>query len=165
MIDRALNRLAETRLPNGAYLYGSDYKFIPRLPANQVRGSVGRTQSCNFALWLWGRKEVPEEKVREGLAMFFREHNYIEMGRKRQFPHEAWYQTAPYYYYFGHYYTGRILQKLSGKDRAEYGKQLLNVGILPQQDEDGAGWDFPMGDFDKPYGTAFAILTIANVRK
>ena len=38
MIDRATHRLREMRLPNGAYLYGADYKYIPRLPANQPKG-------------------------------------------------------------------------------------------------------------------------------
>ena len=41
MIDHALHRLEDCRLPNGAFLYGSDYKYVPRLPANQPQGASG----------------------------------------------------------------------------------------------------------------------------
>lgn len=160
LIDHALKRLAEMRLANNSYLYGSDYKYIPRLPANQPRGSVGRTQAGNFALWLWEAGGVDEPKVRGGLDFFFKEHEFIQMGRQRQYPHESWYQTAPYYYYFGHYYTALILEKLGEKGRAEYGQKLAGVGILPYQEPDGSWWDFAMWDFHKPYGTAFAVMTL-----
>jgi hypothetical protein len=160
MIDRSLKRLVEMKLPNNAYLYSEDLKYRPRLPANMPRGSVGRTQSANFALWEWGKGGLDEKQIRTGLDFFFREHDYIQMGRKRQFPHESWYQTAPYYYYFGHYYTARLLEKLGPAGRHDYGARLADVGILPYQEADGSWWDFAMWDFHKPYGTAFAVMTL-----
>jgi hypothetical protein len=161
VVDRSIKRLVEMKAPGGgAYLYSYDLKYRPRLPANRVRGSVGRTQACNYALWLWGAGKIDESVVRADLDMFFKEHNYIEMGRKRQFPHESWYQTAPYYYYFGHYYTGRLLEKLGEQGRKEYGPRLADMGILPKQDKDGAWWDYAMWDYHKPYGTAFAVMTL-----
>lgn len=160
LIDRSLKRLIEMRLPNNAYLYSWDLQYRPRLPANMPRGSVGRTQSANYALWLWGKGELDEKKVRAGIDFFFKEHDYIQMGRKRQFPHESWYQTAPYYYYFGHYYTARLLEKLGPSGRHDYGAHLADVGILPYQEPDGSWWDFAMWDFHKPYGTAFAVMTL-----
>jgi hypothetical protein len=160
MIDRAQRRLEEMRLPDGAYLYSGDMKYRPRHPANRIRGSVGRTQSGNFALWLWDSPKVDVGKVKDGLEMFFREHEFIEMGRKRQFPHEAWYMTAPYYFYFGHYYTGRLLEKLGPEaGKQKYGKPLAKC-IMPWQEPDGSWWDFAMWDFHKPYGTAFAVMTL-----
>lgn len=160
MIDRAQHRLEEMRLPTGAYLYSGDHKYFPRHPANQVRGSVGRTQSGNFALWLLNSPKMDRAKVKDGLEMFFREHEFIEMGRKRQFPHEAWYKTAPYYFYFGHYYTARLLEKLGPEEgKKKYGKDLAHC-IMPWQEPDGSWWDFAMWDFHKPYGTAFAVMTL-----
>lgn len=160
MAERTIRRLEEMKLPNNAFLYSHDLKYRPRLPANLPKGSVGRTQACNFALWQWDSKAVDEKRVREGLDFFFAEHNYILMGQKRQFPHESWYQTAPYYYYFGHYYAARLIEKLGGDARPTYGSRLADVGILPFQGKDGAWWDFAMWDFHKPYGTAFAIMTL-----
>ena len=119
MVDLSLKRLAEMRLPNGAYLYGSDYKYIPRLAgqpaARQRRADAGR-QLRPVALGLRGG--IDKAKICAGLDFFFKEHDYIEMGRKRQFPHESWYQTAPYYYYFGHYYAA-----CSSKSSASRGKR------------------------------------------
>ena len=159
MIDRALRRLADMRLPNGAYLYGSDYKYIPRMSANLPRGSVGRTQSANYALWLWKHPRVREAEVLSGLEMFEKERPYMNMGRKRPYPHESWYQTAAYYYYFGHYYTGRILEDLGQPARRRHGAMVAG-GILPYQEPDGSWWDYAMWDYHKPYGTAFAVMTL-----
>ena len=156
---RAFRRLEEMRLPNGAYLYSGELRYVPRHPANMVRGSVGRTQACNDALWLFGSKKVAESEVRDGLEMFFREHDYIDMGRKRQYPHESWYKTAPYYYYFGHYYTARLIERLGPEAKEKYGAKLADT-IVPHQEPDGSWWDYAMWDFHKPYGTAFSIMTL-----
>ena len=161
MYQRALRRLEEQRMPTGAYLYSGDMRYYPMHRANRVRGSVGRTQACNFALWLCGSKKVGEKEIGEGLDMFFKEHAFIDMGRRRQFPHEAWYATAPYYYYFGHYYTGLILQKLGEEGRKEYGPRLASK-IVPHQESDGSWWDYAMWGYHKPYGTAFAVMTLVR---
>jgi hypothetical protein len=159
LIDRAFRRLEEMRLPTGAYLYSGDMRYRPRHPANMVRGSVGRTQACNDALWLWESKKVGEPEVRDGLEMFFREHDYIDMGRQRQWPHESWYATAPYYYYFGHYYTARLIERLGPEATKQYGPKLAEV-IVPHQEPDGSWWDYAMWDYHKPYGTAYSIMVL-----
>ena len=82
------------------------------------------------------------------------------MGRKRLCPHESWYQTAPYYYYFGHYYAARLLEKLGEPDKAKYGEQLAAADhAVPGTRR--SWWDYAMWDYHKPYGTAFAIMTLA----
>lgn len=158
MIDRAVRRLAEMRMPTGAYLYSGGHQYRPRGQANLLRGSIGRTQSGNFALWVWGSPKVAEKEVRTDLDSFFREHNFIAMGRKRIWPHESWYATAPYYYYFGHYYAGRLLEKL-GEGGREY-RERLAAQVMPFQEPDGSWFDYPMWDYHKPYGTAYAIMTL-----
>jgi hypothetical protein len=160
LAERSVKRLAEMKLPNQAYLYSHDMKYRPRQSANLPRGSVGRTQSGNYALWIWDGGGIDKKVASEGLDFFFKEHNFIQMGQKRQYPHESWYQTAPYYYYFGHYYAALIVQKLGDEGRHAYGAKLADVGILPYQGKDGSWWDFAMWDFHKPYGTAFAVMTL-----
>lgn len=163
LVKRAIRVLVQCRLPNHSYLYGTDYRYIPRLPANQPRGSIGRTQSCNFALWEWNAGGLDEQTILQELELFEKDHIFIDMGRQRQFPHEAWYQTAPYYYYFGHYYAARIVERLSGETRARHAKELADF-ILPNQELDGSWWDYAMWDFHKPYGTAFAIMTLLRCK-
>src|SRR5262249_34124818 len=134
-------------------------RYLPRHQANLPRGSVGRSQACNFALWLWHAGNVGEKELQAGLEIFATEHEYIQMGRKRPIPHDSWYATAPYYYYFGHYYAARLVEKLGGQARMLHSPVII-AGVLPYQEPDGSWWDFPMWDYHKPYGTAFAIMTL-----
>jgi hypothetical protein len=161
MVKRALARLAECRNPDGSFLYGSDGRYRPMSEANQMKGSIGRTQAGHFALWLWGAGGVGEAEAREGLEVFFREHRFIEIGRKRQWPHEGWYATAPYYYYFGHYYAARLIERMA--DPRDF-RQRLRAHVLPHQEPDGSWWDYHMFGYHKPYGTAFAIMTLLRCR-
>ncbi|CAN5634866.1 hypothetical protein BH09PLA1_BH09PLA1_33200 [soil metagenome] len=163
LAERSVRRLEECRLPNGVFMYGADYKYIPRIPANMVRGAIGRTQPANYALWLWGSKIVGEPQAVDGLELFFKEHVALDMGRKRPYPHEAWYQTSGYYYYYDHYYAGRLLEKLTAANRQKFAPQLAEQ-ILPHQEADGSWWDYAMWDYHKPYGTAFAVMTLLRCK-
>jgi hypothetical protein len=127
--------------------------------SNQIRGAVGRTQPGNYALWLWNSPKVGEAESRRGLDLFFEYHAFLEMGRKRPYPHESWYQTSGYYYYFDHYYAARLIERLSPPSRKEYLSRLA-AEVTPHQEPDGSWWDYAMWDYHKPYGTAFAIMTL-----
>jgi len=161
LIRHALSRLKEMRNPDGSFLYGSDFRYHPRHLANRDKGSLGRTQSGHYALALWNEGKVGEKEIREGLDRLFQEHRFIEIGRKRPMPHEGWYFTAGYYYYFGHYYAAKLIEGLA--DKGDYREQLKSV-ILPHQEPDGSWWDFHLYDYGKPYGTAFAIMTLLRCK-
>ncbi len=156
MIDLALHRLRDCRLPTGVYMYASELRYHPMMPGNQVPGAIGRTQPSNYALWLWGVNDIGPTESRQGLELFFRYHQAINMGRKRLIPHESWYQTAGYYYYFDHYYAALLIDRLH--DPAVM--QKLAATVAPIQDPDGSWWDFAMWDYHKPYGTALAVMTL-----
>ena len=156
---QSVKQLEECRLPTGVYLYGSDYKYIPRLRANLPKGAVGRTQPSNYALKLWGWDKITKEEIRQGLDLFFKDHAFLDMGRKRPYPHESWYQTSGYYYYFDHYYAARLFEMLDPADKEKYAPQIV-AAVLPHQEPDGSWWDYAMWDFHKPYGTAFAVMTL-----
>jgi hypothetical protein len=161
MIRRAISRLREMRKPDGSFLYGSDMRYMPQHLANKPGGSAGRTQSGHFALWTWNVPGIGEKEVRDGLELFFKWHKFMDIGRKRQYPHEAWYFTSGYYYYFGHYYTAKLIEKLG--DKGDLRKRLA-AHVLPWQEPDGSWWDYRMWDYHKPYGTAFAVMTLLRCR-
>jgi hypothetical protein len=161
-IDRALKMVRECRKPDGSFLYDRGFWKRPFHMANREKGSLGRSQAGNFALSLYD-DEVGEPQLKAGLDRLFKEHHFIEMGRKRQFPHESWYATAGYYYYFGHYYASRILERLRPEDRSGYAKKLADV-VMPHQESDGSWWDFDFYGYEKPYGTAFSILILERCR-
>jgi hypothetical protein len=163
MVARGLRRLNEMRLPNGAVLYGEEYKYIPLLPANTLRGSIGRAVATDYALLLWNAPKIDDAACRQALDNFFREHAAIEAGRKTPMPHQSWYQTSGYYYYFDHYYAACLIQLLGPDAKRDYAQKLEDV-ILPHQEPDGSWWDYPMWDYHKPYGTAFAIMSLLRCK-
>jgi hypothetical protein len=164
MIDRSIRRIEECRMPNGAYLYGSDSRFFPQGVHNQMKGSTGRMQSCNFALWTAGSKLVGPDESLAGLKILLDNHEWIEVARKRPYPHEAWYANSGYYYYFGHYYASRVLEKLQTSEKSELARRLADY-VLPHQESDGSWWDYAMWDYHKPYGTAYAVMTLLRCRE
>ena len=131
--------------------------------ANLPRGSLGRSQSGDNALFTWERTITPDV-LRDQLDYFFKDHAFIEMGRGRQFPHEAWYATAPYYYYFGHYYASRNVLSLAKELQPEYGHRLAEFTAAGQYD-DGSFWDYPLYGYHKPYGTGYGVIILSNCKK
>lgn len=164
MVDRAVRRLQEMHLPNGAYLYGLDLQYHPQLPADLPRGSVGRTQLCNLALKTWHSPHISEADCQSGLHDFFANHVFLEMGRKTPYPHSSWYQTSGYYYYFDHYYAACLIAQLPPGQARAMAHQLQEI-ILPLQEPDGSWWDYAMWDYHKPYGTALALLALQQLSR
>lgn len=162
MVRRALNRLKEARNPDGSFLYGTDYRYFPHFLANRDKGSLSRTQAGHYALWIWNVPGIGEKEARDGLEMMFRHHKFLDIGRKRQYPHEAWYYNSGYYYYFGHYYAAKLIERLPDKGDL---RERLRTHVLPYQEADGSWWDYKMYDYHKPYGTAFAIMTLLRCRE
>jgi hypothetical protein len=91
MLERARGYVRRCALPNGAYEY--DLSPIPRISGgemiNNVKGSLGRIQVCNWALASTGEKSVTPDKLREGLGHFFEDHRFLDVARMRPVPHEA----------------------------------------------------------------------------
>ncbi len=161
-IEAGLSYIESQRIPNGAYFYSSGHKYYPQSQANLIRGSIGRAQSGDNALHTWNRK-INTKELQNALDRFFKEHIFIEIGRGRQFPHEAWYATAPYYYYFGHYYASRNVLALPDDVRGKYADRLAKF-VVDGQYDDGSFWDYPLYGYSKAYGTGFGALILSNCR-
>ena len=159
MVRRAIVAVEGCRKPDGTYVYDLGFKYYPNHPANQAKGCLGRMQPCNVALYLWGSKRVGKPELRSGLDRMAEEHRFLEVGRKRQFPHEAYYMNSGYYYYFGHYYAARAIELIDPAERPSRRAKLADF-ILPHQEEEGSWWDYAMFSYHKPYGTAFALMTL-----
>jgi hypothetical protein len=162
-VQIALDYVERMRVPNGAYVYSTGHQYSPMWDPNLPRGSLGRSQSGDNALFTWDRT-ISTETLREQLDYFFKDHDFIEIGRGRQFPHEAWYATAPYYYYFGHYYASRNVLELAKDLQPEYGAKLADFIALGQYD-DGSFWDYPLYGYHKAYGTAFGVCILTNCKQ
>lgn len=159
----ALDYLERNRVPNGAYYYSTGHKYSPMWDPNLPRGSLGRSQSGDNALYTW-KRTIRQDDLRRQLDYFFKDHIFIEIGRGRQFPHEAWYATAPYYYYFGHYYASRNVLALPEDIRARYSDTLADL-VCQGQYDDGSFWDYPLYGYTKAYGTGYGVLILSNLKK
>jgi hypothetical protein len=89
---------------------------------------------------------------------------WLDMGRENPIPHKSFMQVAGYFFYFGHYHSALRSGQLAVSDRPRYRGQLtrLWVGL---QESDGSWFDDPLYSYHKPYGTAFALLSLECCRK
>lgn len=164
LIDRAADSIRRQRKPDFSVYYGSHHTFKPMGLINRPCGSLGRSQACNIAMRLWGDALVTDDVMKTWLDRLFARQLWLEIGRKRPVPHEAWAKVAGYFFYFGHYYAALCIENLPESERAPFQDQLAKV-LLNVQESDGSWWDFPLFDYHKAYGTAFALMSLQRTRK
>jgi len=161
VLDRAVAFVGTLRTPYNSFSYSAGHRYYPYGAPNKPQGSIGRTQLPMYVLIDGGAEGVGVEDASYVLNDFFKLHHFIEIGRQRQYPHEAWYATAPYYYYHGHYGASRILRVLPHEERVQGARKLANL-IAITADNDGCFWDYPLYGFHKAYGTAYAVLALTE---
>jgi len=161
---KAIAATQRQRLPDGSFLYGEYLKWVPQHGINKPGGSLGRSQACNLALRLWGDEKITDEVIIDWLDRLITRNGWLDMGRKRPVPHESHFAVAGYFYYFGHYYAAGCIQQLPLEKRAFYQDHLAKI-MMSKQEQDGSWWDYPLYNYGQPYGTGFALLTMAGCRK
>jgi hypothetical protein len=130
---------------------------------NRPGGSLGRSQACNIALRVWGDNKITDKVLDTWLHRLFARNGWLSIGRKRPIPHEAWFQVAGYFYYYGHYYAALCIEDLPGEQQGLFQSHMVQT-IIPKQEKDGSWWDYPLYDYHQPYGTAFALMTLFRCR-
>lgn len=163
LVQRAIEATQRQRLPDHSYLYGEYLKWNPRQGINRPGGSLGRSQACNVALRLWGDTTITDQVLTDWLDRLFTRNGWLDIARKRPVPHEAWFQVAGYFYYFGHYYAAWCIEQLPEPQRPLYEAHLART-LLVRQEKDGSWWDFPFYDYHQAYGTSFVLQTLAKIR-
>ncbi len=161
---RAVAATEMQMLPDFSYLYGSYLRNKPRRDINRPAGSLGRTQACNLALRLWGNEKITDQVYEDWLDRLVTRNGWLDLGRKRPIPHESFFQVAGYFYYFGHYYAGRVIEQLPLERRPFYQDHLARI-VIDVQDADGSWWDYPLYNYHQQYGTAYAIMTLHRCRR
>jgi len=164
LIERGRASILRQRKPDFSYLYGEYLKSRPMRLVNRPGGSLGRSQACNLALRLWGDQQVTDEVIKTWLDRLFARNGWLDIGRKRPIPHEAWFQVAGYFFYYGHYYAARCIELLPETDRQSY-QDHLAVVLIALQEKDGSWWDFPLYDYHQQYGTACALMSLRRCRR
>jgi len=160
-IDRGLAYLQRCALPEGAYEY--DLNPVPAISGgehiNRSKGSLGRTQVCNWARRLLGDEGLHLDKIRAGVDAFFAEHRFLDVARMRPIPHEAYYRNAGYFYHFGHYYAALAIELLPAAER-EARRGQLRAHVVKTQRKDGSFSDFLDQEYLLIADTAFCVLAL-----
>jgi hypothetical protein len=164
LVTRALAALKRQHLPDGSFLYGEYLKNSPRRGINRPGGSLGRSQAGNIALRLWGDKRITDKVLVDWLDRLYARNDWLGIGRKRPRPHEAWFQVAGYFYYYGHYYGALCLDHVPAPERPRLQDHMATI-IMKYQEKDGSWWDFPFYDYHQQYGTAMALMTLQRCLK
>jgi hypothetical protein len=164
LVTRALAALKRQHLPDGSFLYGEYLKYMPRRGINRPGGSLGRSQAGNIALRLWGDKRITDKVLVDWLDRLYARNDWLGIGRKRPRPHEAWFQVAGYFYYYGHYYGALCLDHVPAPERPRLQDHMATI-IMKYQEKDGSWWDFPFYDYHQQYGTAMALMTLQRCLK
>lgn len=163
LIERAIAAVNRQRKSDNSYLYGEYMRTRPMYGINRAGGSLGRSQACNYALAIWGDETITTEVHDEWLDRLWKRNGWLDIGRKRPVPHEAWFSVAGYFYYYGHYYAGLCLELLPDDLRATHAESLSGI-LMNLQEKDGSWWDYPFYSYHQAYGTAFAIQTLSRCR-
>ena len=164
LVKRAVDHLERSRLSDGAFLYGEYLKYRPRHPINQVKGSACRTPACQYALMLFGEKVTEEEREAGLEALLFKQARFQKMAVRRPIPHESWYNVSGYFYLYGHAYAAYVVEGLPKEKQARYWQPLVEAANYCRE-PDGSYWDYPLYSYHKPYGTAFALITLSGALK
>ncbi len=162
VIDRAVRAVQRCALPNGAYSY--DVGLVQRghggESINQVPGSLGRIQVCNWALRRAGDPRITDDLLREGLAQFFLFHHFMDITRTRPIPHEGPFANAGYFYFFGHFYAAQVISLLPAEER-ELWHRRLRYHITKTQTAAGSSTDFLTSQYVVNACTAFGALVLS----
>ncbi|MDP0489951.1 MAG: prenyltransferase/squalene oxidase repeat-containing protein [Verrucomicrobiota bacterium JB023] len=162
LVQRALRATRLQRKPDSTFLYSARTPLDRQgamSPINRLAGSLGRSQAGNYALRVWGDPAVTHEVIDHWLNRLTDRQGWLDMGRKRPIPHESHAGVAGYFYYFGHYYASLCIEEASPGKQADYREALAAI-LLARQEKDGSWFDYPLYRYHKPYGTAFAVLSL-----
>ncbi len=168
MLQMAVDSIARCETPEHGFVYGELWRTSPGGGVNRLKGAACRGPACYEAMQLFDR--LPRhgnglQAWRDSLAALLEDHARFQVaGLRRPMPHESHYQISGYFYLYGHYYAGMLLQRLSAEDRARFAPRLERAVMLCRQ-PDGSFWDYPLYSYHSAYGTAFAALTLAHAAK
>ncbi|HUS38365.1 MAG: hypothetical protein WBF93_06595 [Pirellulales bacterium] len=163
LFTRGKSVLNHQRKVDFSYLYSANHWWWPQYQINRPAGSLGRSQVCNLALRRLGQENVTEQVLIDWLDRLFARNLWLDIGRKRPIPHESHFAIAGYFYYYAHYYAALCMDELPPEKRPRF-QAFMAHKLMSLQERDGDWWDFPLYDYHRQYGTAYAIMSLIRCR-
>ena len=163
VLRKGMISIRRQRKPDFCYAYSENHVMRPMYSINRPAGSVGRSQACNLAMYLWDDEETTLPIMKTWLDRLYARNLWLDIGRKRPVPHESWAKVAGYFFYYGHYYAARCIDQLDPDERRHFQDHLAAI-LLKLQEKDGSWWDYPLYDYHQQYGTAMAVMSLVRCR-
>ncbi|MEW6744845.1 MAG: hypothetical protein AB1486_18985 [Planctomycetota bacterium] len=162
ILDKGMRAIERSRTPEGNYLYGDYLRYRPRMGINQDKGSACRTPLCQYTMQLYGHEVSLAERRRALDDLLVNTTDFQRIASRRPIPHESWYQISGYFYLYGHAYAAYVLEQMPEEDQQRLWPAMVDA-LTHCHQPDGSFWDYPLYSYHKPYGTAFALMTLARV--
>lgn len=163
IVKKSIAGINAQRTPDFSYTYSFAHRMRPRLPINRPAGSLGRSQACNAALRVYQEPAITDTVLITWADRFLAREGFLSNGRKRPVPHEAAFQIAGYFYYYGIYYFTESVKLLPKDAQVPYAKRLASI-LLERQEKDGSWWDYPLYDYHQAYGTGYSLMALSWCR-
>ncbi len=163
IMKRSLAALREMRTPDFSYVYARDFRYFPRRPLNRPAGSLSRSQACNAASRALQDNNLTDTVLRTWLQRLFDRNGWLDIGRKRPIPHEAYADVAGYFYYYGHYYASKCILMLPENERRPWQDKLAKL-MISKQEKNGSWWDFPLFNYHYAYGTGYVLAILGRCK-
>lgn len=157
----AIRSLLLCRTPEKTYVYSFSWRYYPEGGINRPEGSLTRKPACDLALYLFragAKKSDLEAAVKNLLA----KRAFARMALRRPVPHQSWFQVSGYFYLYGYMYAAFDLEHLPKCFCDRYREGLIRE-VLFTRERDGSFRDYPLYGYDKPYGTAYALLALFDL--
>jgi len=163
IVKKAITGINAQRTPDFSYTYSFAHRMAPRKPINRPAGSLARSQACNAALRVYQEPAITDAVLTTWADRFLAREGFLSNGRKRPVPHEAPFQIAGYFYYYGIYYFTESVKLLPKDSHAPYAKRLAAL-LLEHQEKNGSWWDYPLYDYHQAYGTGYSLMALSWCR-
>jgi hypothetical protein len=150
--DKAAQALISARVKNGAYVYGG---AAGEKAVTKLKDAAGRMPVCEGTLFQLGRSDL--DKVRFSMQNFWDNMKNLEGVRRNDFHSDG--ELGGFFFFHAVFHASETMRLLPEEERAAHKQRFL--ALLQQIPElDGSFLD--SHELGRSYGTAMALLTLAN---
>ncbi|MEZ5978121.1 MAG: hypothetical protein R3F34_07890 [Planctomycetota bacterium] len=153
VLGRGADALESARTTEGAFVYGG----AAQGGGGSVKDAAGRMPLCEAVLLQLGRGD--RARLDFALDNYWATMPRMEKVRRNDFHSDG--ELAGFFFFHDLYHTSQAIRLLPDEVRAGHAKKLLEV-LRAVPEFDGSFVD--SHEFGKSYGTAMALLVLANVR-
>ena len=152
MTDKAAQALLSARLQNGTYTYGG---AAGEGDATKLKDSAGRMPVCEGTLLQLGRSDL--DKVRFALQNFWDHMQNLEGVRRNDFHSDG--ELGGFFFFHSLFHASETVRLLPEAERTPHWQRFQELlQRIPELD----GSFLDSHELGRSYGTAMALLTLAN---